>query len=143
MSQTPPTVNLHSLFFSLLEEDSPFGHGDQLLIALVVVCTKNERVADRLADEYSEFTTKKDRRLIKRLSPFFAFAETMARVGATAGFSRNRSELRVQLRAGKEQLPVALLTRQAEAIADALDVRLSVSISGGPRQLLSRVGVSR
>jgi exopolyphosphatase/guanosine-5'-triphosphate,3'-diphosphate pyrophosphatase len=143
ISHTPPTVNLRSLFFALLEEDSRFSHSEQVLVALAAVCARNDRVAEHLSDEYSEFTSKKDRKIVKRLSVFFAFGETVERTGANVRIFKNGRELRVRLNGGKKPLPAALLASQARAIAEELDMRLSVSFSESSKVLLPRMDVSR
>lgn len=142
-SQATPTVNLRALFFSLLEEDSPFDHREQLLIALAAVSSKNERVAEQLARDFAELTTRVERKSVKRLSALLAFAETARRVGAGLKVARDGRELTIKVHGSKSSVPVALLTYQAEAIADAMDLRLSISFGPSSRELLPRVGVAK
>jgi len=125
----PPSVNLRSLFYSILEEESALSKHDQLMLAAVTVTARNDRIAELMVNQYSELLGRRDREEVKRLAAFYSFVETLNRTGAELRASRQGRELVLRIAEGKSRLPVSLLSHRAEAVSDVLGLGLRITFA--------------
>ncbi len=121
------TTNLQMLFFSILGEDSKFGHSDQLLMALAVIYSQNERAAEFLLDDYRGLLGREERKSLKRLSALFTMTQALRRTGATIRLQRRGSELKgkVSLPAGSN--PSAFVLAESEVLSREMKMNLVLS----------------
>lgn len=121
---TSPTTDLQALFFSMLGEDSPYSHSEQLLMALLVVAAGNERASEFLLDEYKPLLERPSRKSISRLSAASAFSEAVSRAEATIRLSRRRRRLVIRFYRTGKALPGALLRSHAVQLGEAFDLNV-------------------
>ena len=128
--QVTPTNDLQALFYSILGVDSPFSHGDQLLVALLAVSTQNRRAAGVLLEEYRRYLERRDRKSLPRLSTVFALTQTVEQSGAKIKLALRGNTLKMSFHAEGSRLPVGLLKSRAEELGEAY--RLLVVPSASP-----------
>jgi exopolyphosphatase/guanosine-5'-triphosphate,3'-diphosphate pyrophosphatase len=135
VSNVPPSVNLRSFFYSILEEDSTVSQHEQLIIAAAAVTAKNDRISRLIVNQYRDLMSRNERDDVRRLAACFALMETLHRVDAGLRMARHGGDLLVRVTEGKTKLPVSLMRHQAEVVSNLLGLRLNLSLRSNGKEL--------
>lgn len=129
--QVEPSVELQTLFFELLGEDSPLSHSSQVRASLLVVNTRNQKAAEFLLDEYSRVAGDLKKKQLKRLSSVFALAETVERCGARLRVRQKGRTLAFTVAGFERRLPADLIKHQVEELAETFGKAATLQESEG------------
>jgi len=138
MAGATHTTDLQTLFFSILGEDSRLDHADQLLMALVVVHSMNERAAESLLEEYRRFLPKEKRKSLGRLSAIYSMSDALERAEAEAKLLLSSHELRILVRPASPRPVQSFLNAQAESLGHDLGLDVVVTFRP-PASIQSRL----
>lgn len=146
VGQVEPTVELQSLFFELLGEDSPLGHTEQVDASLLVVNTRNQKAAEFLLDEYKRVAGGMKKKQLKRLSSVFALVETADRCGARLRVRARGRSFAISVTGSEGKVPTSLMKVHVEQIAETFgrdaSFRESERLGRAGREPYIRGGIS-
>jgi exopolyphosphatase/guanosine-5'-triphosphate,3'-diphosphate pyrophosphatase len=123
-----PTIDLDGLFMQLLSSDTSLSHPDQLLMALAILRSRNERISRRLELAYEIMLPKRHEKLIERLSAFNDMLDFVKSTGAEISTGPLREGITLDL-TGMERAPESLLAEISERIWEAAGIPLRCRLS--------------
>jgi exopolyphosphatase/guanosine-5'-triphosphate,3'-diphosphate pyrophosphatase len=148
MADLPAITNYSNLFHLMMDEDNAFlTHREQLILALAIVYSRKDKVADLLFSRYrSTILEPQNMKSVKKIAACLALSAIIekskpaARVSVSGGNSSNK-QVNIKLTPGGRQfLPSVLLAGALKNFEEAFNVSVSCQIvvaaagSGGGRQ---------
>jgi exopolyphosphatase / guanosine-5'-triphosphate,3'-diphosphate pyrophosphatase len=132
MSEIPYTTNLHNIFYMIIDEDNRFlTHREQLVLAIAIIHTKKEKVADRLFSRYRSMMQSQNRKSIKKISVCIIISNILERIKAKAKLrihNDNKLVLKISLEKNRTEFPRILVENALKNFGTAFEIPLDYSI---------------
>jgi len=124
-----PTYNPETLFYIVLEADSPLSHQDQLIMALSVARANGMRRTDWAQTNYKRLLDKKSMEMVKKISVLIQIAQLQQKTNIHLSMSSERGIPRLHIAQGKHQIPKVLLKdilRDLEDLEGTFNLQLAM-----------------
>ena len=124
-----PTYNPETLFYIVLEADSPLSHQDQLIMALSVARANGMRRTDWAQTNYKRLLDKKSMEMVKKISVLIQIAQLQQKTDIQLSMSSERGIPRLHIAQGKQQIPKVLvkdILRDLEDLEGTFNLQLAM-----------------
>jgi len=124
-----PVYNPETLFYIVLEADSPLSHQDQLVMALSVARANGMRRAEWAQTLYKRLLNKKSMEMVKKISVLVQLALLQQKTDIHLSMSSQRGIPRLRIAQGKHRVPKVLMKdilRDLEDLEGTLDLQLAL-----------------
>ena len=124
-----PIYNPETLFYIVLEADSPLSHQDQLIMALSVARANGMRRTDWAQTNYKRLLDKKSMEMVKKISVLIQIAQLQQKTNIHLSMSSERGIPRLHIAQGKHQIPKVLLKdilRDLEDLEGTFNLQLAM-----------------
>ena len=124
-----PIYNPETLFYIVLEADSPLSHQDQLIMALSVARANGMRRTDWAQTSYKRLLDKKSMEMVKKISVLIQIAQLQQKTDIQLSMSSERGIPRLHIAQGKQRIPKVLvkdILRDLEDLEGAFNLQLAM-----------------
>jgi exopolyphosphatase/guanosine-5'-triphosphate,3'-diphosphate pyrophosphatase len=124
-----PIYNPETLFYIVLEADSPLSHQDQLIMALSVARANGMRRTDWAQTSYKRLLDKKSMEMVKKISVLIQIAQLQQKTDIHLSMSSERGIPRLHISQGKQHIPKVLMKdilRDLEDLEGAFNLQLAM-----------------
>ena len=124
-----PIYNPETLFYIVLEADSPLPHQDQLIMALSVARANGMRRTDWAHTSYKRLLDKKSMEMVKKISVLIQIAQLQQKTDIQLSMSSERGIPRLHIAQGKQRIPKVLMKdilRDLEDLEGAFNLQLAM-----------------
>ena len=124
-----PIYNPETLFYIVLEADSPLSHQDQLIMALSVARANGMRRTDWAQTNYKRLLDKKSMEMVKKISVLIQIAQLQQKTDIQLSMSSERGIPRLHIAQGKQQIPKVLvkdILRDLEDLEGTFNLQLAM-----------------
>ena len=124
-----PTYNPETLFYIVLEADSPLSHEDQLIMALSVARANGMRRTDWAQTSYKRVLDKKSMEMVKKISVLMQIAQLQQKTDIHLSMSSERGIPRLHIAQGKQHIPKVLvkdILRDLEDLEGSFNLQLAM-----------------
>ena len=124
-----PTYNPETLFYIVLEADSPLSHQDQLIMALSVARANGMRRTDWAQTSYKRLLDKKSTEMVKKISVLIQLVRLQQKSDIHLSIGSERGIPRLHISQGKQRIPKVLMKdilRDLEDLEGAFNLRLAM-----------------
>ena len=124
-----PTYNPETLFYIVLEADSPLSHEDQLIMALSVARANGMRRTDWAQTSYKRLLDKKSMEMVKKISVLMQIAQLQQKTDIHLSMSSERGIPRLHIAQGKQHIPKVLvkdILRDLEDLEGSFNLQLAM-----------------
>ena len=124
-----PIYNPETLFYIVLEADSPLSHQDQLIMALSVARANGMRRTDWAQTTYKRLLDKKSMKTVKKISVLIQIAQLQQKTDIQLSMSSERGIPRLHIAQGKQHIPRVLMKdilRDLEDLEGAFNLQLAM-----------------
>jgi len=124
-----PIYNPETLFYIVLEADSPLSHQDQLIMALSVARANGMRRTDWAQTSYKRLLDKKSMEMVKKISVLIQIAQLQQKTDIQLSMSSERGIPRLHIAQGKQRIPKVLMKdvlRDLEDLEGAFNLQLAM-----------------
>ena len=124
-----PIYNPETLFYIVLEADSPLSHQDQLIMALSVARANGMRRTDWAQTSYKRLLDKKSMEMVKKISVLIQIAQLQQKTNIHLSMSSERGIPRLHIAQGKQRIPKVLMKdilRDLEDLEGAFNLQLAM-----------------
>jgi len=124
-----PIYNPETLFYIVLEADSPLSHQDQLIMALSVARANGMRRTDWAQTSYKRLLDKKSMEMVKKISVLIRIAQLQQKTDIQLSMSSERGIPRLHITQGKQRIPKVLMKdilRDLEDLEGAFNLQLAM-----------------
>ena len=124
-----PIYNPETLFYIVLEADSPLSHQDQLIMALSVARANGMRRTDWAQTSYKRLLDKKSMEMVKKISVLIQIAQLQQKTDIQLSMSSERGIPRLHITQGKQRIPKVLMKdilRDLEDLEGAFNLQLAM-----------------
>jgi hypothetical protein len=124
-----PIYNPETLFYIVLEADSPLPHQDQLIMALSVARANGMRRTDWAQTSYKRLLDKKSTEMVKKISVLIQIARLQQKTDIHLSIGSERGIPRLHIAQGKQHIPKVLLKdilRDLEDLEGAFNLQLAM-----------------
>ena len=129
----PTTISLQSLFFFSMDRDSWLSHREQLIMAISLVCAKNENAAERVYAKFGMMFRWKQWRTIRRIAHTGKLLRLLQREGAKLQLTSHLDRIEMTVKTPGAGLPSNLLKDTMRRFQESSDIRLSYTLEEGQR----------
>jgi exopolyphosphatase/guanosine-5'-triphosphate,3'-diphosphate pyrophosphatase len=119
----PPTTDLQALFFSVMGEDSPLSHPDQLIAAFAIIGSRDPKSISLFLDEYRGVVERKGRRSLPRLAAILALTQVLERTGTRVKLRKRGRRLVIHASSAAPALPESLLSARTSAVGETFGLQ--------------------
>jgi len=117
-----------NVLHSILDDDSPLSHRDQLVIALSLIYSKKRKKAESLMAKYARLVDSADRKAIKKISSIVSVCDIFHKTGTRVLPSAGGSVLSLAVHPSGNAFPEALFGRACERMEGALNISVRPSV---------------
>src|SRR3989442_8641823 len=124
-----PIYNPETLFYIVLEADSPLSHQDQLIMALSVARANGMRRTDWAQTSYKRFLDKKSTEMVKKISVLIQLVRLQQKSDIHLSIGSERGIPRLHIFQGKQHIPKVLMKdilRDLEDLEGAFNLQLAM-----------------
>jgi len=124
-----PIYNPETLFYIVLEADSPLSHQDQLIMALSVARANGMRRTDWAETSYKRLLDKKSMEMAKKISVLIQIAQLQQKTDIHLSMRSQHGIPRLHITQGKQQIPKVLMKdilRDIEDLEDAFNLQVAL-----------------
>jgi exopolyphosphatase/guanosine-5'-triphosphate,3'-diphosphate pyrophosphatase len=124
-----PIYNPETLFYIVLEADSPLSHQDQLIMAMSVARANGMRRTDWAQTSYKRLLDKKSMEMVKKISVLIQIAQLQQKTDIHLSMSSERGIPRLHIAQGKQRIPKVLMKdilRDLEDLEGAFNLQLAM-----------------
>ncbi|TMI09478.1 hypothetical protein E6H34_01655 [Candidatus Bathyarchaeota archaeon] len=124
-----PTYNPETLFYIVLESDSPLSHQDQLIMALSVARANGMRRTDWAQTTYKSVLEKKSMQMVKKISVLIQLVQLQQKTDIHLSMSTERGIPRLHIAQGKQRIPKVLMKdilRDLEDLEGTFNLQLAM-----------------
>jgi len=124
-----PIYNPETLFYIVLEADSPLSHQDQLIMALSVARANGMKRTDWAQTSYKRLLDKKSMEMVKKISVLIQIAQLQQKTDIQLSMSSERGIPRLHIAQGKQRIPKVLvkdILRDLEDLEGAFNLQLAM-----------------
>ena len=124
-----PIYDPETLFYIVLEADSPLSHQDQLIMALSVARANGMRRTDWAQTSYKRLLDKKSMEMVKKISVLIQIARLQQKTDIHLSMSSGRGIPRLHIAQGKQRIPKVLMKdilRDLEDLEGAFNLQLAM-----------------
>jgi len=124
-----PIYNPETLFYIVLEADSPLSHQDQLIMALSVARANGMRRTDWAQISYKRVLDKKSMETVKKISVLIQIAQLQQKTDIHLSMSSERGIPRLHIAQGKQHIPKVLMKdilRDLEDLEGTFNLQLAL-----------------
>ena len=124
-----PIYNPETLFYIVLEADSPLSHQDQLIMALSVARANGMRRTDWAQTSYKRLLDKKSMEMVKKISVLMQIAQLQQKTDIHLSMSSERGIPRLHIAQGKQHIPKVLvkdILRDLEDLEGSFNLQLAM-----------------
>jgi exopolyphosphatase/guanosine-5'-triphosphate,3'-diphosphate pyrophosphatase len=124
-----PIYNPETLFYIVLEADSPLSHQDQLIMALSVARANGMRRTDWAQISYKRLLDKKSMEMVKKISVLIQLAQLQQKTDIHLSMSSERGIPRLHIAQGKQHIPKVLMKdilRDLEDLEGAFNLQVAM-----------------
>src|SRR5207245_8850099 len=124
-----PIYNPETLFYIVLEADSPLSHQDQLIMALSVARANGMRRTDWAETSYKRLLDKKSMEMAKKISVLIQLAQLQQKTDIHLSMRSERGIPRLRIAQGKQHIPKVLMKdiiRDLEDLEGAFNLQLAM-----------------
>jgi len=120
--------DVDNVLHSILDDDSPLSHRDQLIVALSLIYSKKKKKAESLISKYGPILGAPDRRLIRRISSIVSLCDIFHKTGTKVRPSSEDGALRLRVYPSKSTFPELLFSRTCGRLEDVLGIPVKSSV---------------
>jgi len=124
-----PIYNPETLFYIVLETDSPLSHQDQLIMAMSVARANGMRRTDWAQTSYKRLLDKKSMEMVKKISVLIQIAQLQQKTDIHLSMSSERGIPRLHMVQGKQHIPKVLvkdILRDLEDLEGTFNLQLAI-----------------
>jgi exopolyphosphatase/guanosine-5'-triphosphate,3'-diphosphate pyrophosphatase len=124
-----PIYNPETLFYIVLEADSPLSHQDQLVMALSVARANGMRRTDWAQTSYKRLLDKKSMEMVKKISVLIQLARLQQKTDIHLSIGSERGIPRLHISQGKQHIPKVLMKdilRDLEDLEGTFNLQLAM-----------------
>jgi exopolyphosphatase/guanosine-5'-triphosphate,3'-diphosphate pyrophosphatase len=124
-----PIYNPETLFYIVLETDSPLSHQDQLIMALSVARSNGMRRTDWAQTSYKRLLDKKSMEMVKKISVLIQIAQLQQKTDIHLSMRSERGIPRLHIAQGKQHIPKVLvkdILRDLEDLEGTFNLQLAL-----------------
>jgi exopolyphosphatase/guanosine-5'-triphosphate,3'-diphosphate pyrophosphatase len=124
-----PIYNPETLFYIVLETDSPLSHQDQLIMAMSVARANGMRRTDWAQTSYKRLLDKKSMEMVKKISVLIQIAQLQQKTDIHLSMSSERGIPRLHIAQGKQLIPKVLMKdilRDLEDLEGTFNLQLAM-----------------
>jgi exopolyphosphatase/guanosine-5'-triphosphate,3'-diphosphate pyrophosphatase len=124
-----PIYNPETLFYIVLETDSPLSHQDQLIMALSVARANGMRRTDWAQTSYKRLLEKKSMEMVKKISILIQIAQLQQKTDIHLSMRSERGIPRLHIAQGKQHIPKVLvkdILRDLEDLEGTFNLQLAL-----------------
>jgi exopolyphosphatase/guanosine-5'-triphosphate,3'-diphosphate pyrophosphatase len=119
----PSTIGLQSLFFLSMDSDSWLSHREQLMMAISLVCAKNENAGERLYSRYEMLLKRKQWRRVRRIAVAGKLLRLLQRMGAHLRVVPLADRIELRIRGQGPFIPGNILRDTVREFEDSFGLR--------------------
>lgn len=128
------SVNMESMFIQMMGVETWLDHRQQLILALSVIHSKNEKAAERILKRYGALLRKGDIETMRRLSAINSLLDVLANFGKEVDMDLNRRYLQVGIRNQASNLPAAYMSLVASRFSEVMGMPMKFLVHGSKHQ---------
>ncbi|HEV2119096.1 MAG TPA: hypothetical protein VGS11_03160 [Candidatus Bathyarchaeia archaeon] len=124
-----PIYNVETLFYIVLEADSPLSHQDQLIMALSVARANGMRRIDWAQATFKRLLDKKSMEMVKKISVLIQLAQLQEKTDIHLSMRSERGIPRLHIAQGKQHIPKVLMKdilRDLEDLEGAFNLQVAM-----------------
>jgi exopolyphosphatase / guanosine-5'-triphosphate,3'-diphosphate pyrophosphatase len=144
ISGLPHTINLHNLFYMIIDEDNPhLSHREQTILAISIIRTKKAKTANCLFSRYRSLMQPQNRKSIEKIAACLLLSEILERTKSKVRFVKcNQNEIVFTfIGINNNALPISLIETALKNFKEAFDIPVSYSIPLVPNRVLAGLQV--
>jgi exopolyphosphatase / guanosine-5'-triphosphate,3'-diphosphate pyrophosphatase len=131
ISILPHTINLHNLFYMIIDEDNPrLSHREQTILAISIIRTKKAKTANLLFSRYRSLMQPQNRKSIEKIAACLSLSEILEWTKSKVKFVKcNQNEIVFTfIRVNNNPLPISLIESALKNFKEAFDIPVNYSI---------------
>jgi len=137
VSIMPPTTNLHSMFYMIIDEDNAhLSHREQMILAISIVRTKKAKTANWLFARYGSIMQPQNRKSVEKIAACLSLSEILERTKLKVRYVKcSQKEIILTFIQSKynNALPIILIEGALKNFKEAFDIPVNYSIRPIPR----------
>lgn len=136
MAGLPPITNYSNLFHLMMDEDNAFlTHREQLILALAIVHSRKDKVADLLFSRYRSILEPQNIKSVKKIAACLALSAIIEKSKVTVRLSAAGKHVSIKLIPGRQFLPSVLLASALKNFEEAFNVSVACQIAAGGQEV--------
>ena len=137
VSIMPPTTNLHSMFYMIIDEDNAhLSHREQMILAISIVRTKKAKTTNWLFARYRSIMQPQNRKSVEKIAACLLLSEILERTKLKVRYVKcSQKEIILTFIQSKynNALPIILIEGALQNFKEAFDIPVNYSIRPIPR----------
>jgi exopolyphosphatase/guanosine-5'-triphosphate,3'-diphosphate pyrophosphatase len=137
VSIMPPTTNLHSMFYMIIDEDNAhLSHREQMILAISIVRTKKAKTTNWLFARYRSIMQPQNRKSVEKIAACLSLSEILERTKLKVRYVKcSQKEIILTFIQSKynNALPIILIEGALKNFKEAFDIPVNYSIRPIPR----------
>ena len=137
VSIMPPTTNLHSMFYMIIDEDNAhLSHREQMILAISIVRTKKAKMTNWLFARYRSIMQPQNRKSVEKIAACLSLSEILERTKLKVRYVKcSQKEIILTFIQSKynNALPIILIEGALKNFKEAFDIPVNYSIRPIPR----------
>lgn len=132
LSEKSSFSNPQSVFYSIMDQDMPFGHDDQLVLGLSLVNARHAKTSDWLFSRYRTILSQQDRTSIKKISILVILRKILERTKSRVELKLHGAQIMEIILMQPKTVQKFLLKETLRKFEIAFDIKVILSIRPYP-----------